>query len=428
MWLLCLVLAQAFELPQLMTFQERVQFVENARGFHYGAKVVFDSKLGFSIALEKDVRKGVCVSGVYTKDVLTSRDPYYLTPFVQFLEEYEQLAVRIVWERLQPRDPSNYIREYVHFLPTDIDTPLFWTDEEFELLEQHSLQSFSRKELRMYSLEKSHSRVLQALKGVANLPPGLLEPQALKWALGVCMSRSYSAGGEEMKRAFGLEHEKRDYHTLVPLLDLVNHAPLPIKVRATRVTVFQIMMGKDNSICLRAPFHQKAGHHFLGNYGNYPNFRLVKDYGFALERNLDDFIELALPYLDFCAGKRLNDLCLYATPVYQISVPALQYFLREKAGFNIRSDISLDDLFHQVSVALGSRHHKLTFAILAYRNHVLSQLTKTPLRTLLRARKDCQTYRCQLIHTFAISQRLDRLLHIRQIERRLLGLLGKDIL
>jgi len=63
MWLLCLALVQAFEIPQLMTFQERVQFVQTAKGFHNGAKPVYDSKLGFSIALEKNVIKGTCVSG-----------------------------------------------------------------------------------------------------------------------------------------------------------------------------------------------------------------------------------------------------------------------------------------------------------------------------------------------------------------------------
>ena len=405
-----------------------MQFVQTAKGFHNGAKPVYDSKLGFSIALEKNVMKGTCVSGVSTKDLLTSRDPYVLTPFVKSLEEYEQLAVRIIYERMQPRDPGNYIREYVHFLPTDFDMPMFWTNEDFELLEQHSLEPLKREELHLYNLEKSHARVVKALQGAANLPPGLLEPEALKWALGVCMSRSYSDGGEAMKRAFGLEHEKRNYHSLIPVLDLVNHAPLPVKGRATRVTVFQIVMGADNSICLRAPFNQKAGRHFLGNYGNYPNHRLVRDYGFALERNLDDFIQLAMPFLDFCAGKRQSNLCLYSTPVYQLSVPALQHFLREKAHFTTRSDISLDDLFHQVSTALGSKPSKLTSAILTYRSHVLGQLTKTPVRTLLRARKDCQAYRCQLVHTYAISQRLGRLLHVRQVERRLLGLLGKDIL
>lgn len=428
MWLLCLALVQAFELPQLMTFEERFQFANNSRAIHHGAKVVYDSKLGFSIVLTKNVAKGDCVSGAYTKDALTSRDPYRLTPFVQLLKEHEQLAVRLVYERLLPREKGNNIREYVHFLPVKFEMPLFWTDEEFELLEQHTLDSFSRQELRMYDLKEIHSRVVRALGRVADLPPGMLEPEALKWGLGIAMSRSYSDGGEIMKRAYGLENEIRNYQSLVPVLDLVNHAPLPAKVRATRVTVFQVSLGENNWICLRAPFKQRAGNHFLGNYGNYANWRLVKDYGFALERNLDDIIKLSLPFIDFCGGRVLDDQCHYSTPIYQLSVPALQHFLREKAQFKVNSDISIDDLFNRVSKALGSQHSKLTFAVLSYRNNVLGQLIKTPLRTLFRERENCQAYRCQLIFTYAISQRIGRLLHVRQVERKLLGLLSKNIL
>lgn len=428
MWLLCLALVQAFELPQLMSFEERFQFANNTRARHQGAEVVYDSKLGFSIALTKNVAKGDCVSGAYTKDALTSRDPYQLTPFVLGLKEYEQLAVRLVYERLLPRDKSNNIREYVHFLPVNLDMPLFWTDEEFELLEQHTLDSFSRQELRMYNLMEIYSRVVTALERATDLPPGMLEPDALKWGLGIAMSRSYSDGGEIMKRAYGLENETRSYQSLVPVLDLVNHAPLPAKVRATRVTVFQVYLGESNWICLRAPFKQKAGRHFLGNYGNYANWRLVKDYGFALERNLDDTIQLSLPFIDFCGGRVLDDRCHYSTPIYQLSVPALQHFLREKAEFKVSSDISIDDLFNRVSKALHSKHSKLTFAVLSYRSHVLGQLTKTPLRALFRNRENCQSYRCQLIFTYAISQRLGRLLHARQVERKLLGLLSKNIL
>ena len=428
MWLLCLALVQAFELPQLMTFEERFQFVNSIRAIHHGAEVVYDSKLGFSIALTKNVLKGDCVSGAYPKDALTSRDPYTLTPFVLHLEEYEQLAVRLAYERLLPRNKSSHIREYVHFLPANLDMPLFWTDEEFELLEQHTLDSLSRQDLRRYNLQEIHSRVVRALGRVAGLPPGMLEPEALKWGLGIAMSRSYGDGGEVTKRAFGLENETRSYQSLVPVLDLVNHAPLPVKVRATRVSVFQVFLEENNWICLRAPFKQKAGRHFLGNYGNYANWRLVQDYGFAFERNLDDIIQLSLPFIDFCGGKVLDGLCHYSTPVYQLSVPALQHFLREKAEFKVNSDISIDDLFNRVSKAQSSKHSKLPFAVLSYRNLVLGQLTKTPLRSLFRNRENCKSYRCQLIFTYAISQRLDRLLHARQVERKLLGLLSQDIL
>jgi len=428
MWLLCLVLAQAFEVPQLMSQEERLQFLEIYREQYKGSMPVYDSKMGFSVALTKDVRKGDCVAAISPKDVLTSRDPYVLSPFMEFFTEQEQLAVRVVYERLHPRDPTNYIREYVHSFPTTFDLPIYWTDADFDLLELHTLEYFTRERLRVFDVAKVHARLIEALEDVPNLPPGMLEIDMLKWGLAICMSRTFGSGGELMRRAFGLEQEKREYQMLMPVLDVVNHFPVPIKDRPTRVSIFQIYFQLESWICYKAQFDQKVGRHFMGSYGDFPNSRLVIDYGFALDRNPDDTLELALPHSDLCTGQKRGDKCIYTTFAYELNAAALKHFFREKAGFQTRGDLSLDALFRQVQLASGSKRSKLTFAALSYRKHILIQTTKSPVRTLKRARNDCTGYRCYLIHTYCIGQRLGRLLHVRQIERKLLGLLGADIL
>ena len=428
LWLLTWWLVIAYEMPQLMTLQERLQFLEINKESYKGSMPVHDPTMGFSVALTKNLKKGDCVLAISPKDTITSRDPYPLSPFLESFKEQEQLALRVVYERLLPRDPTNYIREYVHSLPTHFDLPLFWTDEEFQLLELHTLEAFTRDRLRMYNVPQLHAKVVEALEDVPNLPAGMLEQDAFKWGLAIAMSRAFGSGGELMKRAFGLEHEKREYQMLLPTHDVINHAPYPIKDRAKRETIFQIFFQLENWVCYKALFDQKAGRHFMGNYGDFPNSRLVIDYGFAFDRNLDDIIELALPSSDLCTGQIRGDKCIYTAKAFELEAPALKHFFREKADFQTRGDLSVEALIRQIQLASGFKRFKLSHAALSYRNHILSQLNKTPLRTLIRARKECEGYRCILIHTYCIGQRLTRLLHARQLERKMLGVLGADIL
>ena len=427
MWLLCLALALAFEVPQLMTFEERLQFLSFNPELYKGSFPVHDKNLGFSIALSKDVKKGDCIVAISQKECITSADKYALSPFLESFSEQEQLSFRAMYERLMPRDSNDIRREYVHSLPAQIELPLFWAEEDFQLFESLTLEFYSRDALRVYNFEKLHARLVEALEDVPNLPTGMLELDMLKWGVAISMSRSFHNGGDLMKEAFGNKDEKRNYQMLLPLADIINHAPIPLKERATRVTIFQVFRHLEMWTCYKAQYDQKAGQHVLGNYGDFHNFRLLIDYGFSFERNPDDSLSIVLQKTDYCTGQVQGEQCRYSTSAHLLSAPALKHLFREKADLQIRGDPNIDALFKQVQIATGSKRAKLVSALLTYRTNVFEQFVKVPLRTLYRERTNCPAYRCYSIYTFAIGQRVNRLLHVRQMERRLLGLLA-DIL
>ncbi|KAK9245880.1 hypothetical protein V1506DRAFT_536908 [Lipomyces tetrasporus] len=163
---------------------------------------------------------------------------------------------------------------YIKLLPTEFDTPLYYSHDEMEMLRGTNV--FGEVELRR------HAWVEEWKRGVMYLPSKfnktLFSWELYLWACTVLSSRSFPSS-----IVFGTSKDD-SYPVLVPLVDSLNHKPqVPVYWSATADS-FTISSG--NSIA--------AGDEVFNNYGPKGNEELLMGYGFCLEDNAFDVVTLKL--------------------------------------------------------------------------------------------------------------------------------------
>ena len=206
-------------------------------------------------------------------------------------------------------------RAFIGSLPSYYTTPYYWGIEAKEMIRARSFDY--KAELAVVEATKSavaamYVRVVEALLKYANDFPefqtGLTEIE-FAWAWSTVMTRSMfidivyrhpqearggGVGGTEDEDAYLPFTDLRPCYTLVPLADLFNHsndAKIDAKYNfktscyefhvAESIPSNSIVKGDEVCIC----------------YGHHSNWKLLTQYGFALENNSADCVKLSLPEL-----------------------------------------------------------------------------------------------------------------------------------
>lgn len=201
----------------------------------------------------------------------------------EYMDEYIAIAILLISEKL--KGGASRWKPYIDILPSvaDVYPSYLWTDEELNMLYGSPTYAAS-KSLRM-KIEKEYENVKElTFKRYPDIFP--LEKftlQIFTWAFVMLLSRaarlSSKLNGEEL--------------ALVPYADLMNHNPysntyidaqrtgLPLISRAEEVAVYS-----DRS-------YKKFEQVFI-NYGEKGNGDLLLLYGFALERNPFNSVDIAV--------------------------------------------------------------------------------------------------------------------------------------
>lgn len=158
-------------------------------------------------------------------------------------------------------------RPYIEILPENLDSPLFWSDEELTELEGTQLLG----SILGYK-EYVDSEYGKLVAEVINANPGLFDesaftPDAFLWAFGILRSRTFPPlTGEDL--------------ALVPLADLVNHGSALNSEKPSWEKKNSGFFSRQEFLSMRAPVTVKAGEQVLMQYGKKKsNGQLALDYG-----------------------------------------------------------------------------------------------------------------------------------------------------
>eukprot|EP00898_Chlorokybus_atmophyticus_P003486 jgi/Chlat1/4138/Chrsp269S00809 len=185
----------------------------------------------------------------------------------QFCDGLRPWLVVALFLLKEMNDPNSFWQPYLHMLPRNLDSPIYWTDEELSLLQGSQLLS-SAEGYRDYV--RSEFDQLQA--GVFAARPDLFDSSTftydnLLWAFGILRSRVFPPlDGDNI--------------ALVPLVDLANHGET--SEEAPQITLKSAgMFARSNVVTLTVTSSYKSGEQVLINYGDKSNTELVLDHGFV---------------------------------------------------------------------------------------------------------------------------------------------------
>ncbi|BBM99663.1 [ribulose-bisphosphate carboxylase]/[fructose-bisphosphate aldolase]-lysine N-methyltransferase [Marchantia polymorpha subsp. ruderalis] len=177
------------------------------------------------------------------------------------------LALFLLWERSNLNSPW---KSYFKLLPAELNSTLFWSDEELAELQGTQLlgSTLSFKEFVETEFERVRSEVL--VPNMALFDPSVFNLEAFSWAFGILRSRTFPPlTGEDL--------------ALVPLADFINHGAAASDARPSwelrKGTGF---FGSQDALVVRAQGDFRAGQEVVMDYGaEKGNGQLALEYGFV---------------------------------------------------------------------------------------------------------------------------------------------------
>eukprot|EP00741_Cyanophora_paradoxa_P024482 tig00022075_g23639.t1 len=223
-----------------------------------------------------------------------------LSPLLDDFDERVALAVFILHER-QRRD--SVWQPYIASLPRRIGSPLFWEDEELELL-RGSRAYGDALQLRDYVAAMAGSVLARA----AQLAPALASctPADLRWALSVVFTRAVRLLRWEEDLPGGETGQMWNRLSLCPALDLLNHSPADAAHTQWEIASEE-GPGARRTLRLEASAPIRAGEQVRLCYGALSSAQTLVGYGFVIAGNTDEFSTVRLPPMPSSDTTSLRD-------------------------------------------------------------------------------------------------------------------------
>ena len=384
---------------------------------------------GVSIAVTSLIKRTDCVVNSPISWVITSADEFALTPGLEGFDPFSKMVLRMAFERFSDAAAASATRDYIRALPSEFNQPLIWTDADFILLEEHSLEDVTRDDLRKYDVTTLLQRYTQVQTSHTDLP---LDRDSLLWAVLTTASRAFLVTSELRESLQNPKLTETDF-IFAPFLDTVNHFPFKPSKKKTNLSFFtRNNTNYESVLCLRAVRMQFPGAYFYGFYGEISNFELLSRYGFTMEFNPEDIYRVRVPMHEkYCLGEESGEYCLYSIRAGNVELKLIKHLIAAETGIMFKDEYKIRDISQYIGGMKNSFAKKKTgmSAVLTYRNIIQSQLMGTGLRTLRRMiPSERENRRNTLIISYAISQRAGRYAHIQKVERELLRLYGAGVI
>lgn len=225
------------------------------------------------------------------------------------------LAIRLIYEKLQIDSPW---KPFLDLLPENYTATIFWNEKDLEQLKEGNLYQITNMHKKQIKLEYQKIKNLICKKFVQIFPPNLFSEDRYFWALGTIWSRALdiTVGGIQKR-------------VLVPLLDMFNH-DFSSHIKHTFNPLKKQFEAETET-------ELEPGSQIFLNYGPMGNSKLLHLYGFTVDQNPYDYIQLFLsmsPQAELYEKKKelLEKRGLSTNPDFYIKKNDLQQFPIEILG------------------------------------------------------------------------------------------------
>lgn len=258
---------------------EKAGWGQAAHPLKVESETVEDFELsGRGLLARKDVVQGEEIVKIPTKLIMTKETAQQvLGPRVvpEAMGEYLALALLLMHEA--SLGDASFWAAYVSILPTaeEVGQTWTWPDEELRLLEGSGIVESTA------SLKAKLRREYDALVSDTIVPNGLstdvFSYEAFEWAFSMLFSRA-------------IDLRETETLALVPYADLLNHSPFA----SSYFFLNNVPLSREKEVCLYADRAYARNDQVLISYGQKSNSELLLLYGFVVDRNIFDEVELAV--------------------------------------------------------------------------------------------------------------------------------------
>jgi len=191
--------------------------------------------------------------------------------------EYIAIALLLMHERLQGE--ASFWRPYIDLLPTteEVGCSFTWADEELDFLDGSAAVDAARSLQNKVRAEYASLTESTLAPNAEKFPAERYSFELFEWAMVMLFSR-------------GISLREADCLALVPYADLLNHSPYSQSYFMSNTLTFS----DEWEVVLYADRAFGKNDQVLVSYGQKSNAELLLLYGFVVDRNLFDEVELAV--------------------------------------------------------------------------------------------------------------------------------------
>ena len=233
---------------------------------------------GRGLLARKDVTQGEAIVQVPSKLLMTRRAAVRelgerIIP--DSLGEYLAIALLLINERAKGAD--SFWAPYIGILPTtdEVGQTWTWSEEDLALLKGSGVVAATQS-LRA-KLDREYDTLIADIITPNGLDPAIFSKEAFDWAMSMLFSRAI-----DLREVGEL--------ALVPYADLLNHSPYT----SSYFYYNKIPLSNEREVTLYADRSYAKNDQLLISYGQKSNSELLLLYGFVIDRNLFDEVELTV--------------------------------------------------------------------------------------------------------------------------------------
>lgn len=232
------------------------------------------------------------------------------------LNEYLAIAMLLMHERAL--GDASFWAAYIQLLPTteDVGQTWTWSDEELGMLTGSGILD-STASLKA-KVRREHEMILSEIVTPNGLDPAAYAFEHFEWAMSMLFSRAI-----DLREVGAL--------ALVPYADLLNHSPYA----ASYFYYEKVPLSKLREVCLYSDRAYAKNDQVLISYGQKSNAELLLLYGFVVDRNLFDEVEISVSLdpsdarydekVDFLQAQRLTPSMQFPLLIDRYSSELMQF-------------------------------------------------------------------------------------------------------
>ena len=301
-----------------------------------------------------------------------------------------RLLLNLVYYKFMSKDLS-LTNAAVHSFPVEFHVPSNWTSEDFDY---YNSLSFFQYEIRIpfnstdfcifVNTELDSQR--------STLPSAIFECETWSWAFMVAGTRSYQISQDILKElGYYMDLRLKDgggIDFIFPIIDMFNHKG---RQKSDRQAGFLSYSKNPATVHFNSLDDYEKGTEVVSKYGVLNSFNLMTRYGFVLQNNVDDGIEIGLPDTNMCRGTQLRQECIYYLYVYKLDAKYLTSLTDAKTNGEPSQRLLgfINDLVYKSKIEGIDEGEAeiLQFALYNYRNDLVEYYEThdaLPLRSLRR--------------------------------------------
>ena len=437
--LLFLTAVYSFTIPDESTHElKKFVYSKLANYIPSGQIAYLGENRGIGVIATQDIKRGQVLGATPAEFLVTSFDDYPLKNYLKKGPHALALIGRFVYEKFI-NNSKDYINLYIRTLPSEVNLVFNWTAEEYGYL-RSSFPGAIKSPADYEEGWELYYEGITRYPGMSNLCPACLEKDVYTWAYAQVFSRAFDIVKTVWKQLRGLPvvagDETVNGAAFIPMLDLVNHSPIPVKYKKDTSDVgLRFQVSSSLAAVLIAQKDFPAGSEISWAYGESRNIELYISYGFYLKNNIDEYIPIYTVLTENCLETILeqSNLCLFKLRVYEINQNLLYLFRKLYSSSDMPLLSSESELLSYYNSLDGSGETKSNFinSILLYHSSVSNKIESgctLPFREVSRKLKGPYTNkRMRDVDEICYESQMAFFKHIRRSDRLALKLLYREL-